>query len=387
VPEAPFTTGTVHWIGTGLSTGSGLRMLADHAPHLVVWGRTADRAEACLTRLGLHGRAAARAYERATVAAELRPGDVLVSMLPAGEHAGLLQLCVERRAHFACSSYVSEAMRAEVPAAEAARLVVLAEAGLDPGLDHLFADALVARARAAVGEGGATAAFTSYCGGIPATANEFRYRFSWAPLGVLTALLAPARYVDGGATKAADPPWEATSPLVLHGEPFEVYPNRDSIPYIARYDVPPTWRLETFVRGTLRLDGWRRAWADVFAVLRAGDADRIAALAGDLAARHPTSGSDRDRVVLVVALTVRRDDGAAWSGEYLLDAVGDATETAMARCVSMPLAFGVGEILAGRTPAGLHQPVHGAENVERWFGFLTESGVPFRFDERLEEGR
>lgn len=381
--EALAATGTIHWIGTGLSTGSGLRVLADQAPRVLVWGRTVDRADARLGRLGLRGRAAARAYERSALAAELRAGDVLVSMLPATEHLGLLRLCVERRAHFACSSYLSEPMRAEVPAAEAAGLVVLTEAGLDPGIDHVFADLLVARARAAVGDGAATAAFTSYCGGIPAVPNEFRYRFSWAPRGVLTALLAPARYIDGGETTVADPPWEATRPHVLHGETFEVYPNRDSLPYVARYGVPDAWRLETFVRGTLRLDGWRSAWAGVFAELRAGDGERIAALAADLAARYPTTESDRDRVVLAVELAVRGGGDATWSGEYLLDAVGDAEESAMARCVSMPLAVGVREIVAGRSAAGLHQPVHGVENAERWLGFLAESGLPFRFEERV----
>ena len=76
---------------------------------------------------------------------------VVVSMLPAPEHAPLLAECVARRAHFACSSYVSDAVLAQMPAAERAGIVVLTEAGLDPGIDLLFAHSLVARARAAVG--------------------------------------------------------------------------------------------------------------------------------------------------------------------------------------------------------------------------------------------
>jgi len=379
-------SGTVHWIGTGLSTGSGLGVLAGAAPRLLMWARTTDKASRCLDRLGLSGRAEVRAYDPATLAAELHPGDVVVSMLPPAEHATVLRLCTGRRAHFACSSYVSDALLAQAPAAEQAGLVVLTEAGLDPGIDHLFADVLVDRAYEAVGDAPATAQFTSYCGGIPAVPNEFRYRFSWAPRGVLTALLAPARYVDQGEVRVVDRPWEATRPHVLDGEAFEVYPNRDSIPFVTQYGVPRSWRLDTFVRGTLRLDGWRQAWEDVFAELRGGDLDRIVALADELAARHPTTEADRDRVVLAVALQVRSDErgddgSAAWSGEYLLDAVGDEAQSAMARCVSLPLAFGVTEILAGRLPAGLRQAAGGAADARRWLDFLRDNGVPFRFTE------
>jgi hypothetical protein len=382
MPEACVASGTVHWVGTGLSTGSGLQVLTDTAARVLLWGRTSDKAGDCLARLGLSGRAEPRTYEIPLIADELRAGDVVVSMLPATEHPKLLRLCIEQDAHFACSSYVSAAILAEVPAAVQAGVVVLTEAGLDPGIDHLFADMLVAKARAAVGDAAATADFLSYCGGVPAVPNEFRYRFSWAPRGVLTALLAPARFIDNGVRQVAEHPWETTRSHFLDGEAFEVYPNRDSIPYITQYGFPAGWRLRTFVRGTLRLDGWQRAWADVFDELRTGDGERIAALADRLAASYPTTDADRDRVVLTVGLGVHCDDGTTWEGEYLLDTIGDEADSAMARCVSLPLSFGVTEILAGRLPAGLRQAADGAEHAARWLAFLQTNGIPCRFSER-----
>ncbi len=364
-------TGTVHWVGTGLSTGGGERVLAEVAPTVILYGRTEEKAAACLARLGLTGRVAPRALDALDPAA----GDVVVSMLPATEHVRLLDLCVAKGAHFANTSYVSEEIAARAAAAEAAGVVVLAEAGLDPGIDHLFAHDLVDQAAAAIGEQPATAVFTSYCGGVPAVANEFRYRFSWAPRGVLTALLSPARYVEGGVEKVADRPWEAVTGHALGGEKFEVYPNRDSLPFVAQYGFPPNWSLETFVRGTLRLDGWRAAWAPVFAELADPDPDRITALAADLAARYPTTEADRDRVVLAVALTVRGENGTTWTGEHLLDLVGDDTDSAMARLVSTPLAAGIAEVLSGRTPAGLHRAAEGAEASRRWLAFLADRGI------------
>lgn len=385
-------SGTVHWIGAGLSTGGGLAALCDSdaVRHVRVWHRTAERAAEALAHLGLTGRAEPRAYTLPALTAELAPGDVVVSMLPAPEHAPLLAACVQGRAHFACSSYVSEPVLDQVPAAEAAGLVVLTECGLDPGIDHLFAHSLVTRAEHAIGAG-TTASYrlTSYCGGIPAVPNDFRYRFSWAPAGVLNALRSPARYIEEGAETVAERPWEVTRPQVIDGETFEVYPNRDSVPFVEQYELPTAWKAQTFVRGTLRLDGWLSAWDSVFEELKAGDDERIGALARELATRYPTTDADRDRVVLAVSLVVDADgDGGAdggggsgrraWSGRYLLDLEGDAAESAMARCVSRTLALGVRHILDGSLPPGLSRAAETARRSEEWLSELGGEGLEFR---------
>ncbi|MFF7896862.1 saccharopine dehydrogenase family protein [Streptomyces sp. NPDC007907] len=371
-------SGTVHWIGAGLSTGSGLAALCDTAERVRLWHRTESRAAEALGGLGLSGRAEPRAYTRSALAAELAPGDVVVSMLPAPEHAPLLAECVRQGAHFACSSYVSEAVLEHVSAAGKAGLVVLTEAGLDPGIDHLFAHALVARARESIGDGTpASYTFTSYCGGVPAVPNDFTYRFSWAPSGVLNALRSPARYLRDGAETVAERPWEATRRHVVDGETFEVYPNRDSVPFVAQYRVPDAWTPRTFVRGTLRLEGWLRAWDGVFEELKTGDDTRIAALARELAAAYPTTDDDRDRVVLAVSLDVRAESGPSWRGGYLLDLVGDAEESAMARCVSRTLALGVRHILDGSLPPGLNRAAETAARSEQWLRELAQEGVEF----------
>jgi saccharopine dehydrogenase-like NADP-dependent oxidoreductase len=375
MPDSIAASGVVHWLGTGLSTGSGLGVLCDRADQVLVWGRSVAKADQCLDRLGLSGRAKTRIFTPAALAGTIRVGDIVVSMLPAAEHAALARLCVTGGAHFACSSYTADELAALSPAAEPAGLVILTEAGLDPGIDHALAHALVARARAAVGTGPATARFTSYCGGLPAVPNEFRYRFSWAPQAVLSALRSPARYLESGQLRTAERPWEVTQPYLLGGERFEVYPNRDSLPFLDQYQFPAAWHTRTFVRGTLRLDGWRQAWAPVFEVLGAGDPAQIDLLTKNLMARYPMTAADRDRVVLAVHLAVQAADGGEWEGRYLLDVTGDVGENAMARTVSLPLAFGVQAILDGRLPAGLHRGARDAAEAERWIAFLRSRGV------------
>lgn len=361
---------TVHWIGTGLSTGSGVRALTEQGRRVVLWGRTAEKAASRAHALGVEV-AASKTFSLTGLSAELSPGDVVVSMLPAAQHPDLLQACISAGAHFACSSYTSPEIAELAEQARGAGLVVLTEAGLDPGIDHLFAHVLLRQAVAELGTGPATVSLTSYCGGVPAVANDFKYLFSWAPAGVLTALLSPARYVAAGAVLEAARPWQAVGPLRVDGEEFEVYPNRDSVPFIAQYGVPSEWVIETFVRGTLRLPGWSAAWAPVFAELEERGRDCVPELAADLARRYPMTAADRDRVVLVVNLEVRTAAGRAFSAGKVLDLTGDATETAMARCVSLPLAVGITRLLDGALPAGLSRAGETAGEAQRWLDDLA----------------
>lgn len=372
-PPRP-ASGVVHWVGTGRSTGSGLRAVSGRARSVYLWGRSEDRAQECLRRVGAESDIAVRRFDPDVFATAVQPGDVVVSMVPATEHPGLLAVCVRAGAHFVCSSYLSPDMDAFGPEAGRDGCVVLTEVGLDPGLDHLFARDLVDQARTELGDRPAAYRLTSFCGGLPATPNPFRYRFSWAPVGVLTALRSPARYVESGRECTADRPWEAVRPHTVGEETFEVYPNRDSLPFVEAYGLPTSWRAVDFIRGTLRLDGWHAAWSEVFETVSHGDDDALRVLAAQLAERHPMRKQDRDRVVLDVRLEVRADDGTAFTGTHTMDLVGDEDETAMSRSVSRTLACGVGAVLDSRLAAGVSRAVPATE-ARIWLDELSAAGL------------
>ncbi|MFE7558240.1 saccharopine dehydrogenase C-terminal domain-containing protein [Kitasatospora sp. NPDC057500] len=230
-------SGRVHWIGTGMSTGSGLGLVCEATP-TVLWGRTAEKAEARLAGLGIAHAAETRGFGLDALAAELAAGDVVVSMLPASEHPALARLAVEHGAHFVCSSYLSPGIQEQAAAAGARGTVLLTEVGLDPGIDHLLAHELIRKALLVTGQRAATARFTSYCGSNPAVANDFRSRFGWAPRGVLTVLLSPARLIEDGEERSVARPWEAVTTTTVGEEDFEVYPNRDSVLLVDTYDFP-----------------------------------------------------------------------------------------------------------------------------------------------------
>jgi hypothetical protein len=255
---------TIHWCGTGLSSIPGLRRLIEAGHPVTVWNRTVEKARAEVGDLTQD----VRAFSMDALAAALKPGDIAVSMLPADQHVGIAKLCLEKGANFCSSSYIAPEMRDLDGAFREKGLVSVNEVGLDPGIDHLMAHDLVARYRASKAyHNDNVLSFTSYCGGVPKVANAFRYKFSWAPAGVLKALRSPSRSLRHFTELRVARPWDAISrydaPLP-QPESFEVYPNRDSYPFMDEYRFEKHWKVKDFVRGTIRLNGWADAWAPIF---------------------------------------------------------------------------------------------------------------------------
>ena len=366
---------TIHWCGTGLSSVPGLRRLIEGGHPVVVWNRTTAKAREAVGDLTDD----IRPYTLAALTAALAPGDVAISMLPADQHVEIAKACLEKGAHFVSSSYIAPEMRALDDAFRDAGLVSLNEVGLDPGIDHLMAHDLVARYRASPGyHADNVLSFTSYCGGVPKVPNAFRYKFSWSPLGVLKALRSPSRSLRHFSELRVARPWDAITsydaPLPVP-ETFEVYPNRDSLPFIADYRFEPYWKVRDFVRGTIRLNGWAAAWAPVFAeieTLQGPEGDtRLAAMAAEFWAANAYAADDPDRVILCVSLKAERDGKPVYHETWALDAWGDVRGTAMARLVSVPVSLAVEAVLARDIPAGVHAAPHDPKLLARWLADIS----------------
>ena len=363
---------TIHWCGTGLSAVPGLRRLIEAGYPVTVWNRTVDKAREAVGDLTQD----IRPYSLEALTAALQPGDVAISMLPADQHVAIAKACLSKGAHFVSSSYIAPEMRDLDTAFREAGLVSVNEVGLDPGIDHLMAHDLVARYRASAAyDPENVLSFTSYCGGVPKVANPFRYKFSWSPLGVLKALRSPSRSLRNFSELRVDRPWDAITaydaPLPVP-ESFEVYPNRDSLPFLADYRLDPAWKVKDFVRGTIRLNGWSQAWAPVFAEIEtlqgpAGDA-RLADMAAGFWRDNAYGPDEADRVILFVSLKAERDGRAVFHETWAMDAWGDARGTAMGRLVSVPVSLAVEAVIAREIPAGVHAAPHDPKLLTRWLG-------------------
>jgi len=99
----------------------------------------------------------------------------------------------------------------------------------------------------------------SFCGALVAPEvekNPFNYKFTWAPKGVVMAGNNDGNYLRFGETRYI--PTEDLFKNPIHVDfpgigVMEVYPNRDSIPYIEIYGIPET---KTIFRGTFRYKQW-----------------------------------------------------------------------------------------------------------------------------------
>ncbi|MGP6087086.1 saccharopine dehydrogenase C-terminal domain-containing protein [Antarctobacter jejuensis] len=357
---------TIHWCGTGLSSVPGLRRLIEGGHPVTVWNRTEAKAREAVGDLTDD----IRTFDRDALAADLQAGDVIVSMLPGDWHVPLAELALEKGAQFVSSSYISPEMRALDAKAKAADARLVNEVGLDPGIDHLMAHWLVADYRASDAFDPDNAlSFTSYCGGVPKIPNAFRYKFSWAPVGVLKALRSPSRSIRHFSELNVNRPWDAISrydaPLSAP-ESFEVYPNRDSLPFMQDYGFEDAWKVKNFVRGTLRLNGWAEAWADIFAEAGTATDARLQEIADKLLEENAYDEGEPDRVVLCVALEAERDGKTVYHKTYVMDAWGDARGSAMARLVSIPVSLAVEAVLNRAVPAGVSAAPSDPKLVAEW---------------------
>ena len=372
-------TNKIHWLGAGLSSTPGIKSLAEQGHALIVWNRTLSKAQAMLAGTDIDIRELSHdALEQAVSA-----GDVVVSMLPATKHIEIAEFCLRHGCHFVSSSYISPEMQSLNEQAKQAELCFVNEVGLDPGIDHLLAHLLVEDYKAS--DECSTdnqVYFRSYCGGFPKIVNDFRYKFSWSPLGVLKALKSPAQWQSEGKAKTSRAPWEALSRYSVdfgdYQETFQAYPNRDSLPFKKQYHFSPEWDVQEFVRGTLRLDGWSDAWQYLFDEIEKMSPEeseaRLTEISAELDKKYAYDEGEPDRVVMAVELEIKRDNNTVWHKSYTIDEAGNDKGQAMARLVSLPVSLAIQSVLSGEISAGVSAAPDQTGQINSWLDKLANLG-------------
>ncbi|MFO7676682.1 MAG: saccharopine dehydrogenase C-terminal domain-containing protein [bacterium] len=244
-------------LGAGLVSRPMVRYLLDAVGcRLTVASRTVDKAEKLVAGHPNGAAVELLVDDNNTLDRLVGDHDVTVSLLPYIYHVQVARHCISHRRHLVTTSYVSDAMRALDADAKAAGVLLLNEIGLDPGIDHMSAMAVIDRLRDA---GGRVTSFRSWCGGLPAPEandNPLGYKFSWSPKGVVMAGRNDARYLENGREVFVPGRELFGHRWTLHVEgerEFEAYPNRNSLPYIGLYGLEG---IGTMLRGTLRNPGW-----------------------------------------------------------------------------------------------------------------------------------
>ena len=346
--------------------------------------------------------------------------DLTVSLLPYAYHVMVAKKCIAHKKNMVTTSYVKPEMKALDREAKNADILILNELGLDPGIDHMSAMRIIDNVHKKHGK---IMEFYSLCGALPAPEacdNPFKYKFSWSPKGVVMASNNDGHYLRHKKDIYV-------KPINLFKDPFkvgftdvgelEVYPNRDSFPYIQLYGIPET---DTMFRGTFRHKGWcesldamkrlnlitndkkdftGKSYAEFVAMMIGADSgenikqkaadylgipvdsyalEAIAWLGlfsdenmgrGEDTAFEITSDvmiekmelapDERDMVVMMHTFLAEYPDGKREVIKSRMLEFGTlATDTAVARTVALPAAVGVEMILAGKIHAkGVHIPV------------------------------
>lgn len=182
--------------------------------------------------------------------------DLTVSLLPYAFHVEVAKLCIKHKKNMVTTSYVKPEMFDLDQQAKDANIIILNELGLDPGIDHMSAMRIINNIH---DKGGNVDEFYSFCGALVAPEvinNPFHYNFTWAPKGVVMAGNNDGNILHRGKEKYIPTKDLFKNPISLDfptlGE-LEVYPNRDSVPYIKLYGIPET---QTIYRGTFRYSRW-----------------------------------------------------------------------------------------------------------------------------------
>ena len=191
---------------------------------------------------------------------EVAKADIVISMLPARFHINVAKVCVELGKHLVTASYNSPEMQALSDEASKKDILILMECGLDPGIDHMTAMEVIHDIKE---KGGTLRSFKSYTGGLVAPesdTNPWNYKFTWNPRNVVLAGQGTARFIRNNKYKYI-PYHQLFTRLdkisVKDVGDFEGYPNRDSLSYRKVYKIED---IPTLIRGTLRKEGYSKAW-------------------------------------------------------------------------------------------------------------------------------
>lgn len=243
-------------LGAGLVSKPGVVFLLEAGFDVTVASRTVSKAQAIVQGFENGNATEIMVEDKLALNTLVKENDIIVSLLPWTHHSIVAKCCLANNKPMATTSYVSDDMKELDEDIKAKGLLFLNEIGVDPGIDHMSAMKIIDDVHA---NGGKIKHFYSICGGLPApddNDNPFGYKFSWSPKGVVLASRNAARFYENGKEiniKGEDLFLNYRIETVDGLGEFEVYPNRDSIPYKKIYGLNDAL---TVMRGTYRNLGW-----------------------------------------------------------------------------------------------------------------------------------
>ena len=363
----------IHWLGVGLSSPPGILYLNEQRYDLLVWNRSVDKAQSLL-----NNKIYVNQLDISSLSKKLDRNDLIVSMLPASMHMEIAELAIKYKCHLVTSSYHDPQYEKLEQKFIDNDCLFICECGLDPGIDHLLAHKLIQEFEKGNYQDIKSIWFESMCGGFPEIPNNFKYKFSWSPLGVLKALNTPANLIENFSEERSEKPYKKINFIEFNNEKFETYPNRNSIPYINEYNLGKYSNiLEHFERGTIRLEGWSKAWNEIFKNIE--DKIDLESLSKILWEENQYDNLENDRVLLYVKIRSKdSNNNEIFNKTLYLDESRPIVNSAMSQCVSYTVAFTIECIMNLKNKKGIHRIFHDEKNVDYILNKLNECEIKIR---------
>ena len=363
----------IHWLGVGLSSPPGILYLNEQRYNLLVWNRSVDKAQSLLKN-----KIYVNQLDISSLSKKLDRNDLIVSMLPASMHMEIAKLAINYKCHLVTSSYHDPQYEKLEQKFIDNDCLFICECGLDPGIDHLLAHKLIQEFEKGNYQDIKSIGFESMCGGFPEIPNNFKYKFSWSPQGVLKALNTPAIHIENFSEERSEKPYKKINFIEFNNEKFETYPNRNSIPYINEYNLGKYSNiLEHFERGTIRLEGWSKAWNEIFKNIE--DKIDLENLSKKLWEENQYDNLENDRVLLYVKIRSKNsNNNEIFNKTLYLDESRPIVNSAMSQCVSYTVAFTIECIMNLKNKKGIHRIFHDEKNVDYILNKLNECGIKIR---------
>lgn len=250
-------------LGAGRSSSSLIQYLLQNSENDNFQVTVADLSvEAARAKTGNHPRSNAielDIFNEALRYSVIQNANVVISLLPPALHAIVAADCVKAGVNMVTASYLSPAIAELHEEAVKKGVLLMNECGLDPGIDHMSAMQLIHKLKKVNAE---IVSYKSYTGGLVAPEyidNPWGYKFSWNPKNVILAGQGTAKYIEDNRYRYIPYSriFSQTDTIYIDGNPYDGYANRDSLAYRKHYELDD---IPTLLRGTLRQEGFCKAW-------------------------------------------------------------------------------------------------------------------------------
>ena len=191
---------------------------------------------------------------------EIGNADIVISMLPPHLHLQVAKDCVQFKKNMVTASYVSDEIQELDEDAKKAGIVLMNEVGLDPGIDHMSAMKIIDEIKDKGGEITSFKSYCGGLIAPESNDNPWGYKFTWNPRNVILAGQGTAQFIENGNYRYIpyNRLYDQIETVEIPGlGKFDAYANRDSLSYREPYGLD---NIQTMLRGTLRNVGYCKAW-------------------------------------------------------------------------------------------------------------------------------